>query len=215
MPSKINKVFSRPRVVEDFDIYITGPLEDPSDYIEEFQSLNEAVEGSYANLYINTPGGRVDTAVQYLSKMSTTKAVLTAHIEGVCQSAGTYLFLAADNWVVHENTLMMIHNYSGGAYGKGKEVLENAKANDVWVRGLMNSVYEGFLTEEEIEDVNKNQDIWLTSSQIEERLPNLIAFRAAKLAAQEEDLKTKLELQIKEYTENVTENTEGIQSSTS
>lgn len=215
MTTPIPKVYTRTRAVVDSDIYISGELLAPENYIEEFQTLSEAGESDNINLYINCPGGRIDTAVQYLSRMKSTKATVTAHIEGLCQSAATYLFLAADQWIVNPNCLMMIHNYSGGAYGKGKELLENAKANDKWVKKLMSDIYEGFLTEEELAEVNKNQDIWLTSEAIQSRLDGVIKIRTAKVLAHEEELRAKLDEQIKGYTENVTENTSGVQPSTS
>ena len=213
MKSVIPKVYTRARAITDSDIYISGEILAPEEYIEEFQTLLEAGEGDHINLYINSPGGRIDTAVQFLSRMKSTKATITGHIEGLCQSAGTYLFLAADQWVVNDNCLMLIHNYSGGAYGKGSEVLLNVKANDTWVRDLMADIYEGFLSEEELAEVNKNQDIWLTSKKILSRLDGVVEMRTAKVLAHEEALRIKLDGQLKEYSENVTENTSGVQES--
>ena len=207
----IPRVYSRSRAAVDSDIYISGEIRGPEHYIEEFQTLREANEGDEIKIFLNTPGGRVDTAVQYLSGIRNTKATVTCVIEGLCQSAGTYIFLAADQWIVNQDSLMMIHNYSGGAYGKGKELLENAKANDKWISGMMDTVYKGFLTVEEIEKVNSNQDIWLTTEEINDRLEDVIEVRTLMIKEHEELMRVKLDKQLQEYNKNATENSKDIQ----
>jgi ATP-dependent protease ClpP protease subunit len=131
--------------------------------------------------------------------MRSSKADITCQIEGVCHSAATYVFLSADTWVVLPNVLFMIHNYSGGAYGKGQELIQNVKANDDWVRSIMANVYEGFITEKELEKVNMNQDIWMESEEIMERLENVITLRNARVVEEEAAQKRALLEQLEEF----------------
>lgn len=186
MTLKINKVHNRSRTFIDSDIYISGEVVGPEHYIDEFQTLREAKEGEEIRIILNTGGGSLATAVQFVNTMRNCLANITCIIEGECHSAGTLIFLAGHSWVVNPNCLMLIHNYSGGAGGKGSEILQHAMANNDWINKLYTDMYEGFLSEEELTEVLRNQDVWLHSEQIEERLDSVIRIREAKIKEYEE-----------------------------
>lgn len=196
------------------DIYLSGSIGAPEQYIEELQTLREAQEPDEVKIYINCGGGRIDTAIQLVNGIRNCKGKVTAVIEGVCHSAATYIFLACDEWEVNMGVLMLIHNYSGGAYGKGADVLDNVVANDRWVKNIMALAYEGFLTEEELGMVNMNQDIWLETDDILLRLKSVIALRELQYELRTEELKQQALERVKELTQDDTENSEDLPGST-
>jgi len=190
MSTKINKIYAKPVISSVSYIYISGAIGDPGEYIEEIQTLKEAEQGDEVNLFINTEGGSVHTAVQIITAITNCKANVVGHIEGICHSAGTYLFLSCDEWVVNPHCMMMIHNYSGGSYGKGEELVDGVLGTHLWITEMMHNIYETFLTPKEIKQVIKGKDIYLTSSQILERLPRLLEARELEdEIAQEEAMK--------------------------
>mgnify|MGYP001594907592 CR=1 FL=1 len=209
-----SRIFSQPK--EDgkgfiVDIYLSGAVTAPKDYIEEFQTLSVATADDEVFLKINGPGGRIDAAIQWLAAIRNTKAKVTGVIEGMCHSAYTYLFLACDEWIVNPHCLMMIHNYSGGAGGKGKEILEQAHANNDLIEELMGTVYQHFLTKDEIDRVNLNQDIWLTTEEIYDRLGKVVEYRTALYEAAESEAYIELQ-ERKENEESGSDSVEGSDS---
>lgn len=215
MEDKIKtRIYSRARTFLDSDIYLVGALGPPEDYLDEFQAIREAAEGDHINIFLNGPGGYLNTAQQFINVIHNTKAQVICHIEGECHSALTIIFLAAHNWVVNHNCIMLIHNYSGGAYGKGQDILQNVVANDKHVNTLFASMYEGFLSEEEIIKVQTNQDIWLDMEEINKRLEDVIVLRDLQHEEHEVQLRADMEKQIRVYNENSSENSGDIQSST-
>jgi hypothetical protein len=64
----------------------------------------------------------------------------------------------------------MIHNYSGGAFGKGGEMMDQLTFECKWAETLFNEAYADFLSAQEIKDVLKGQDLWLSALQVIERL---------------------------------------------
>jgi len=180
------------------DIYISGSIGEPELYIEELQTLREAQESDDVTLYINSVGGYVSTAIQIVNGIRNCKAKVTAVIEGECHSAATYIFLACDEWVVNSGVLMLIHNYSGGAYGKGVDLIDSVKANDKWVKNIMATIYEGFLSPGELELVNSNKDIWLESEEILTRLDNVVALRDMNEEIDREELRKQTLERVKE-----------------
>jgi|TARA_B110000908_G_scaffold115269_1_gene135172 ATP-dependent protease ClpP protease subunit len=204
--SKLSRVYNKPRGSVDSDIYLVGAIEAPEDYLEELQTLREATADEHITIYINSGGGRVDTAVQMLAGIRNSAAKVTCVIEGVCHSAATYIFLAADEWIVNHNSLMLVHNYSGGAYGKGGDLVDNVIANDRWVKNLMVDVYKGFLTDEELDSVVRlNQDIWLETDQINERLQQVVILRQEATLLHEEAMREEVKRKLKELSDETDE----------
>lgn len=206
----IPKIFSRSTQQLNTDIYLSGGITAPENYIEELQVFREAREGDRIKVHINSPGGWVSTAQQYVNAIRNTKALVTASLEGECHSAATYIFLACDRWEVNPGVLMLVHNYSGGAYGKGGDLVDNVQANDKWVRNIMADIYEGFLTPEELDNVNKNQDIWMETEEILERLSSVISLREAKIKLAEAESQKEALLTVQEHIKNASENNSGI-----
>jgi ATP-dependent Clp protease protease subunit len=208
------RVYTQVKTSVSSSIYLSGSIEEPAQYIEELQTLREAQETDEVRIFINSGGGRVDTAIQIVNGIRNCKAKVTAVIEGVCHSAATYIFLAADEWEVNLGVLMLIHNYSGGAYGKGADLVDHVIANDTWVKNIMAQCYEGFLTEEELIQVNKNQDIWLESDDILDRLKKLSELREKQYLQHQEELREQALERVKELTQNDTEDSKDVSGST-
>ena len=214
MTTREPRVYSQVKQSVSNSIYLSGSIEAPAQYIEELQTLREAQETDEVRIFINSGGGRIDTAIQIVNGIRNCKAKVTAVIEGVCHSAATYIFLACDEWEVNQGVLMLIHNYSGGAYGKGADLVDNVKANAKWVKNIMANAYEGFLTETELSQVNLNQDMWLESEDILERLQSVSKLREIMYNKHTEELRQQALERVKELTQNDTEDSNDIQRST-
>ena len=66
--------------------------------------------------------------------------------------------------------MFMFHNYSGGVFGKGGEMMDQLEFERLWSTNLLHEVYKDFLTEDEVNTILDNRDIWLTSDEVSERL---------------------------------------------
>jgi ATP-dependent protease ClpP protease subunit len=97
-------------------------------------------------------------------------ALVTASVEGACMSAATIIFLMADSFEISPHSMFMFHNYSGGAVGKGGEMMDQIKHERKWSEQLLREIYADFLKPEEIESVLNNKDIWMTGEAVVNRL---------------------------------------------
>jgi ATP-dependent protease ClpP protease subunit len=100
-------------------IYMRDTIDEPCVYNEMCYMLDNAKPGSEVKLYLNTPGGVVDTAFMLADVIRRSKAKVVAHLAGTVASAGTLITMACDDIIIAPFTSFMIHNYSGGAVGKG------------------------------------------------------------------------------------------------
>ena len=160
-----------------YDFNIVGPVKDPTHYIDLLQVMRVAQEGDVLNLYMNTPGGDVTAMIQIINGMRNTKAEVIAHLEGECHSAGTFIFLSADSWVVNPNCILLFHSYSSGMWGEGHKLLSEAISVDKWLKQICDDIYRPFLTVEEIDAINSGQDLWLDSEEVVTRLEKVTEYR--------------------------------------
>lgn len=162
-------------------IYLRDTIDEPSIYNEMCYMLDNAKQGSTAHLYLNTPGGIVDTAFMIADVIKRSKAKVIAHLAGTVASAGTLITMACDDIVVAPFTSFMIHNYSGGAVGKGHELKARQNFVDKQLNEAFESFYLGFLTKEEMSQVIDGTDFWMGASEIQERWNNHLSYKEQEL----------------------------------
>ena len=143
------------------EFYVSGPITGPEDYVEDFNVIRHLGPDDEIKIYLNSCGGVLATAIQYMRVLSETPALVTVSVEGDCMSAATMIFLAADVFEISPFSSFMVHNYSGGVGGKGHEIYGQAQYERKWSENLLREVYEYFLTEVEITSVLDGKDLWM------------------------------------------------------
>jgi len=160
-----------------YEYYISGEITSPEDYIGIFDEIRHAREDDEIRIYLNTYGGNLYTAIQFMRVLSETNALVTCSVEGACMSAGTLIFLNADVFEVTPHSSFMIHNYSGGTMGKGSEMHAQIVHEKKWSEKLFKEVYEDFLTNKEIDEILAGRDLWMEVEEVAERMNKRIAAR--------------------------------------
>jgi ATP-dependent protease ClpP protease subunit len=150
--------------------YISGVIEDSKEYNEWFDIIRHANDNDMIKFHINSPGGDLFTAIQFMRVMTESNATLIASVEGACMSAATMIFLCADQFEISEHSMFMFHNYSGIAIGKGGEMYDNIVHERKWSEKILRRTYENFLTEDEIKSILDNKDIWMEGDEVIKRL---------------------------------------------
>ena len=176
------------------EFYITGTIESADEYTEWFHTIRNANATDVVKLHINSPGGDLWTAIQFVHVLAETEATIQIVVEGACMSAATLLFLMGHEFEVSPHAMFMIHNYSGGSLGKGGEMYDNIVHERKWSENLLHDAYDGFLTQDEIKSVLDNKDLWMGTNEVLERLEKrqgyLENLQSLKEAAIEAELKS-------------------------
>jgi ATP-dependent protease ClpP protease subunit len=188
---KYSNNFSKP-VSQLHEFYLSGPVLDAEEYIDWFDCIRNANSVDTVRIYINSPGGDLYTTLQFLRVMSDTQATVITSVEGACMSAATMIFLHGDLQEVTPHSLFMFHNYSAGTFGKGGEMYDQLQFERRWSENFMTEVYADFLTEDEIQSMLHNKDIWMDSDEVVKRLNALQKQRETE-AKTEAKAKTKAE----------------------
>jgi len=160
-----------------YEFYLSGTITGPEDYIEWFNTIRSAGPQDEVKIYINSSGGDLNCALQFMRVLSETQATVICSVEGSCMSAATMIFLCADVFEVTPHSLFMFHNYSGGIFGKGGEIYDQAVFEREWSKQFLQHIYKNFLTSKEIDSLLENKDLWLHSEEVSNRVEKLCEAR--------------------------------------
>lgn len=164
------KAFVNKPVTTLHTFYLSGTIEEPSEYIPWFEIMRNAGENDVIQIHINSYGGDLFTAIQFLRAIADTPAHVICSVEGACMSAATMIFLCADSFEVSEHSIFMFHNYSGGTFGKGGEMMDQLMHERKWSQHLLKRVYDGFLNQTEVDALLDNKDLWMDGQEVLKRL---------------------------------------------
>lgn len=167
---KQDERFFSKQLVNVHEFYLCGEIETPEEYIQWFDVMRHSSETDVIKIYINSPGGNVFTAIQFMRALKESSAKVVMSVEGECASAATMIFLCGDSFEVSEHSMFMFHNYSSGVFGKGGEMFDQLKHERAWSANLLKDVYKDFLTDTEIGSILDNKDIWMSGDEVIERL---------------------------------------------
>jgi ATP-dependent protease ClpP protease subunit len=162
-------------------VYITDEIAEPSAYNELCYALQTASPAETFHIYINTPGGVIDSAFQLTAAMKSSEATIIGHLSGTVASAGTLISLACDQIEVAPHTSFMAHNYSGGLVGKGGELKSRQKHVENSLEDAFRDFYSGFFTPDEIQEIIEDKDYWLGKDEVLERWENRQEYLKSKV----------------------------------
>lgn len=150
--------------------YITDVIKDVDAYINMINTLKTSEQHDTIFIYLNTPGGDLLTTLQIMAAIKQSAATVVTCIEGQAASAGTMIFLAGHRHMVSPNSIFMAHNYSGGNYGKGNELKTRQKFDEIYFYKLVKDIYSGFLTDDELNGLMEDRDVWLDADEVSRRV---------------------------------------------
>lgn len=156
------------------DVYISRHIGPPHEYVELISRIRTAHTDDIIYLHLNTPGGYLDTGIQIINAMRDSKARVICVLDGTVCSMGSLIFLAAEEYVIHDHCRLMFHNYSGGTYGKGNEQIAQLESTVKWFNKMFKEICVPFLTDAECDGVIDGKDIWLDSDEVRARMELVI-----------------------------------------
>lgn len=109
------------------DIYIFDEIGTYGVTAQDFISEIKGLKDMPINLRINSLGGDVFDGMAMYNVIKRRESKTTVYIEGIAASIATIIALGADEVVMAENSLFMIHNAWGGTMGEAKDMRKTAE----------------------------------------------------------------------------------------
>ena len=154
----------------DNNIYFYSPITKTSCFKLEKQLLlinqENLLEGSNnpINLHIQSNGGSLFNSIYIIDLIKNLETPVYTYVDGFAASAATLISVVGKKRFMTTNSLMLIHQLSGGMNGKFSEI-EDENEN---INGLMDFIIRTYLENTKINKVELEQilkhDIWLNSS---------------------------------------------------
>jgi ATP-dependent protease ClpP protease subunit len=162
------------------DFYLSTEIGDAEKFTNWFHQIRTARESDLVRIHINCCGGDLFTTIQLIETIRESSAKIMGIVEGACMSAATLVFLACDDHAISDHSAFLFHNYSGGVIGKGGEMYSSMVHQRKWSDALLRDSYKNILTNEEIEGLLDDKDVWLNRDEMDERLTKRVKILAAE-----------------------------------
>jgi ATP-dependent Clp protease protease subunit len=166
-------------------VFLDGEILEPSSYRELIAILFNSTEEDVIEIFINSPGGSLETTLAIVEGLKATNASVTAILIGSCHSAASIITMYCQNIVVLDSASMMIHTASFGTQGTTGNVKSHTEFTVRMVEKVLNETYEGFLTSDELEKIKQGVEIWVDAEDMRKRMKKRAKFL--------ENLKKKIE----------------------
>jgi ATP-dependent protease ClpP protease subunit len=170
--SKSGYVNSQTVSFQHHDVFLDSEIGEPENYRELISLLFNANEGDSVSIFINSPGGHLDSAIAIVEGIKNTSAQVTGFVIGACHSAASIISMYCHQVMVMDNAYSLVHTASFGSSGNTNNVKSHTEFTVDMVEKLLNDAYEGFLTKEELAKVKTGVELWFTSEQIREKMEN-------------------------------------------
>lgn len=148
---------------------INDDFTDVSQFAQLVDYLDNAQEGDIAHIRLSTNGGALHAIIPLIEAMRNTDAYIAMHVESDTASAGTILMMLAHEVYVNPYTTIMIHTASYGFYGHSGNMDANVSHSTKAIERLVNEVYVGFLSPNEIARVLDGKEFYLTAEEAMDR----------------------------------------------
>jgi ATP-dependent protease ClpP protease subunit len=123
-------------------------------------------------IHINSPGGNLNSCLSIVNAIGASDAEITTVVDGEAASAAAMIWLSGHYKVIASpHTVVMLHGASCGfKQSKTSDIVTSSLSTNTIVESLLDDLATGFLTEDERDDIRKGVDIYITGSEIIERL---------------------------------------------
>ena len=129
--------------------------------VKELQKL----DAKEINVHINSYGGEVAEGLAIYNTLKNSNMKVTTICDGFACSAASVIFMAGDERIINEASLLMIHNAWSCACGNSAKLRKEAedldKITQASVNAYMNRVN---ITEDEIKDL-MDKETWITAEE--------------------------------------------------
>lgn len=153
-------------------VNIDDDIVEAKQYREIIAKLLRASSKDIFIIHITSWGGLLSTATLLIDALLSTKARTKAVIH-TAASAATLIAFACDEIEVSDTATVMLHNFSVVQQGKGSEVRAKSEFDERMFKALCEKLYQGILTDTEINKLQDDTDIWMLGSELKGRMLNL------------------------------------------
>ena len=159
-----------------YSVHIDSEIGNPTEYRDMIAMLFAAEEGDDITIYLNSPGGQLDTTLAIIEGIKHTQAHVRGVILGACHSAASMLSMYVDELVILDSAHSMIHTASFGCAGATNNIKSQTDFTVKQVEKFLNETYTGFLSAKELTQVKLGVELWFDAEELRTRMLSRVAY---------------------------------------
>lgn len=166
----MNKFYQLVENEEASELYIFGEIVDEAYSMNDVEGASlckqiQELKTNQINVYINSYGGSVSAGLAIYNTLKTHNAKVTTYCQGFGCSIASVIFMAGDERIMSDASLLMIHNAWTVCKGNAKELRKQADDLDKITQASVNAYMSCVnISEEELVELLNNES-WLTSEE--------------------------------------------------
>lgn len=172
-----------------FNVHLDSDITDPSTYRDLITLLFNASENDSITMYINCPGGHLDSAMAIIEGMKVTKAHVLCILLGACHSAASMIAMYAHEIIVLDSAHSLVHTATFGSIGNSNNIKTHTDFTVKQIEKFINATYVGFLSADELSKVKAGIELWFDADEIRVRMANRNTYIEKELAKEQKALK--------------------------
>ena len=168
------------QVVNTYVINLDKDVTDPHHYRQIVKLCLQMSENDVANWNINTFGGDLYSTIMLVDAIRQS-AGYHYGIVTLGSSAGSFIALALNDCEVVQHGEIFIHEVQSGNYGSNSNQEKRIMFMKDKQKRFIEDIYADFLTEEEMQRIQNNEELWLSDIECNKRLENRRLVRERRL----------------------------------
>lgn len=169
-------------------VSLDSEVGDASQYRDLINLLYMADENVEFNIFINSPGGNLMSALAIIEAIKATQSVVRAIITGECHSAASLLAMSCHEVIVTDSAHSLIHTASYGTEGNTHMIQRHVEFSTKMINRVLDNAYQGFLSVEELSDVKRGIEMWMDAEEIRARMDGRRAYLVNLKELQEKEV---------------------------
>jgi len=154
-----------------FIVQVTDTI--TSEFAEELLTNlhnSNVIDGDRLELHLSCPGGELEATFHLINSLALMfGANISTFLTSSAYSGAAFLFLLGSQRFIFEESSMLIHTYSGGAFGKSGDLLHDATHNTKRYKKALNKFFSPYLSKKEIKQVMTGKDLYLDAIEMIDR----------------------------------------------
>jgi ATP-dependent protease ClpP protease subunit len=103
-------------------------------FVQEFKDLEETFP--VINVRLNTPGGDIHQGTPIVNAIRSSSSHINIYVDGIAYSMGAEIAISGNTLYMYDNSRLMFHNSSTGAWGNAQELRTQADVLDSYDKSL-------------------------------------------------------------------------------
>ena len=169
----MNKFYSLEQSDKKADLYIFGTIssyswrEKDRDAYSIVKEL-EALDADEVHVHISSTGGAVSEGLAIYNVLKNNKAKVITYCDGFACSSASVIFMAGEERIMNEASLLMIHNAWTYASGDAAELRKQAEDLEIVTSASVKAyMRHATISEEEVKNM-MDKETWITAEQAKE-----------------------------------------------